>query len=89
MNKLTLGLMTIVFAIGRTQARAQDATSGPKTKTLRAKVAATFTAPVTGECVGAGFASQCPSGTCECTTDTAATVSGSMAGRVPPMARLP
>jgi len=82
MNKLTVTLITIVLAVGLTQARAQDAASGPTTKTLTAKISGTFATPVTGECAGAGFATQCsPSAMCVCATDSTATVSGSIAGK--------
>ncbi len=73
----------VMLATVVTQVFAQDASTGPTTKTLSATLKGTFAPPVTGACsaITGDYDAICPSGNCRCFAASSATVTGSMAGK--------
>lgn len=84
MKKRVFVVTIMLLAAGAMQAGAQDATTGPKTKTLTAKITGTATLESSSQQCDAGsgdYADKCPVGPCQCFSVTGAKVTGSMAGK--------
>lgn len=71
MNRLAIGFMTLLFALGTAQVQAAT------TKVRYTTIVGTASAPTPGQCTE-GYANQCPSGSCSCVQIPSATI-----GKVP------